>query len=72
MLIGENEEVDIIYSIPEYINAPVEINQEIGNVKILVDDKLVKTLPIHVKETVPEKDFVWCLKYVIKIFLRYA
>ncbi len=72
MLIGEDEEVDIVYSMPEFVNAPVEINQEIGNVNIYIDDKLVKSLPVHAKEEIPEKDFMWCLEYVIKIFLRYA
>lgn len=72
MLVGENEEVDIIYSMPDYVSAPVEINQQIGNVNIYIDNKLVKSLPIQAKEQVPEKDFMWCLEYVIKMFLRYV
>lgn len=72
MLIGEDEEVDIIYSMPEFISAPIEINQEIGNVNIYVDGKLIKSLPILAKEEVQEKDYMWCLEYVIKMFLRYA
>ena len=72
MLIGENEEVDIVYSMPDFVNAPVELNQEIGSVNIYIDDKLVKSLPVLAKEEVQKKDFMWCLEYVIKMFLRYA
>lgn len=71
MLMSDEEVVDIVYSVYDYVKAPVKFNQEVGKVYIYVNEKLIKVIPILAKETVPEQDFLWCLKYVIKMFLTF-
>lgn len=70
MLIGEDDNVDIVYSIPEYLDAPVLVNQEVGRVNIYINDELFTSFPIMAKEEVEEKDFWYCLKYIIKQCFR--
>ena len=71
MLMSDEEVVDIVYSVYDYVKAPVKFNQEVGKVYIYVNEKLIKVIPILAKETVLEQDFLWCLKYVIKMFLTF-
>lgn len=70
MLMGENDEVDIVYVTPDYVVAPVDINEEIGRVNIYLNGNLYTSFPILTKKSVPEKDFWWCLKYVLKEWVR--
>ncbi len=68
MLIGEDDEVDVVYVMPDCVIAPVGTNEEIGRVNIYINDELFTSFPILSKEEVPEKDFWWCLKYVLDYF----
>ncbi|MGN0375239.1 MAG: D-alanyl-D-alanine carboxypeptidase family protein, partial [Butyrivibrio sp.] len=70
MLIGEMDRVDIIYTVPDYVKAPITVNQEVGKVNIYINDKLFTCFPVLAKESVEEKDYFWCVNYVIKLFFK--
>ncbi len=70
MLMSENDEIDIVYVTPDYVVAPVDTNEEIGSVNIYLNGNLYTSFPILTKKSVPEKDFWWCLKYVLKEWVR--
>lgn len=66
MLMSENDGIDIVYVTPDYVRAPVDINEEVGKVNIYLNGNLYTSFPILTKKSVPEKDFWWCLKFVLK------
>lgn len=69
LLLSDNEHVKIVYEFPEYVNAPVELNEEVGNVKIYIDGELYETLPITATSTSDRIDYKWCLLKIIKTFM---
>ena len=66
LFLAEDEEIDIVYRMPEYITAPMEINEEVGKVLIYIDGELYTTFSILLKEKVEERDYFWYLKNIFK------
>ena len=66
LFLAENEEIEIVYRMPEYITAPMEINEEVGKVLIYIDGELYTTFSILLKEKVEERDYFWYLKNIFK------
>lgn len=68
-LLSDEDNVEIVYKMDSYINAPVNTNVQVGTVYIYINDKLERTLPILTKNAVGEKKFLYYWKKVIKSFL---
>ena len=69
MYLNENEKVDVIYRVPEYIDAPVDINDEIGKVLIYIDGDLYTSFSILSKEKIEKRDYIWHLRNLFKKFV---
>ena len=66
LFLAENEEIDIVYRMPEYVNAPIEINEEVGKVLIYIDGELYTSFSVLSKEKVEERDYFWYIKNIFK------
>ena len=69
LFLAEDEDVDIVYRMPEYITAPMEINEEVGKVLIYIDGELYTTFSILLKEKVEERDYFWYLKNILNYLI---
>lgn len=69
LFLAENEEVDIVYRMPEYVNAPLEMNEEVGKVLIYIDGEIYTTFSVLVKEKVEVRDYFWYLKNIFKYLI---
>lgn len=66
MFLAENEEIDVVYRMPEYVFAPIKKNDEVGKVLIYIDGELYTTFSVLSKEKVEERDYFWYLKNIFK------
>jgi len=69
MLLSRFDNVNIIYSLPETINAPVIANSTVGTASIYINDELYCEFPIIAKSGSEKINFGYCLDKIIKGFL---
>lgn len=68
-LISKNDTVNVVYNVPEYIEAPVSKNDEVGNISVYINDELFKSIPLYANEDVIRTDWLYYLKTLINPFL---
>ena len=69
MLLSRFDNVNVIYSMPETINAPITANSTVGTASIYINDQLYCEFPILAKSSSEKIDFIYCIDKIIKGFL---
>ena len=69
MLLSRFDNVNVIYSLPETINAPIIANSTVGTASIYINDQLYCEFPILAKSSSEKIDFIYCIDKIIKGFL---
>lgn len=69
LLLNEEEEVGIVYTVPEELEAPVMAGSKVGSIKYMVNGEVWRTEIITTADTVEAIDYEWCLAKIIAIFL---
>lgn len=68
-LLRDDEEIRMEQSVVKGLNAPVEKGTEVGRVRILLQDKEIYTYPLVTAADIGRRNFVWCFKQIIRMFL---
>ena len=53
------------YNIPETITAPVELNQEVGSVKVYKKDEEIYSAPLYTIDNIKNIDFRYMMDNII-------
>lgn len=69
MLLRNDEEVDVIYELPDSLKAPVKAGSKVGRVRYILGDELLKEYPVYTAETVKKIDFIWCFDIIKNKYL---
>lgn len=69
ILLREDEEIKVEYSLKNILTAPVEAGTEVGEITYSVEDTVYKREYIVTVSDVPEIDFEWCLRQILTRFL---
>ena len=64
----EDEEVRTIYELPESVQAPVEMGQQLGRVTYYLGERQIAEIPIVAKKAVKELKPSWYKEYLLKLF----
>lgn len=64
LLVREDEKVEIIYDLPEKLEAPVRKGQQVGSVSYYIDGVLLKTYPVFAQKEIKQIDYDWCLEKI--------
>ncbi|MEE1032578.1 MAG: D-alanyl-D-alanine carboxypeptidase family protein [Ruminococcus sp.] len=64
VLLKQDEEVEVVYQIPDSIEAPVLKGQQIGTVQYFLNGELLREYPVYAKNEVKERDYFWCLEKI--------
>ena len=70
MLLCDDDRVKVIYELPEYLTAPVKVNDTVGYAYVYVNDQVTEIFPILSDSDVKKIDFGWCFGKIIKEYLR--
>lgn len=68
MLVKDDDEIKLTYSLPELLVAPVHKGNTIGYLNVLINDAEVYKVPIKISETVNKIDFNYCIDYMLDRF----
>lgn len=68
-LMAENENVETVYDIPAYLDAPVKGGEKVGTVKYTVNGFLVAESVVYTENMVEKRDFAWCCRKIAERFL---
>lgn len=70
LLLNQNEKVSFDIKLPKELLPPVKKDETIGEIKIKIDDKIYKVLPLYAKEERRKVTFMYFLKNILlKYFL---
>ena len=69
LLLREDEEFELRYSLPDSLEAPVMPGTRVGEVAYLLGEKVLQTIPIVTKYGVERIDFLWCMRQIEERFL---
>ena len=58
--------IKVVTEIPEFLQAPIEENQKVGSVKVLLGEKILKEYKIYANENVKEVDFGFSFLKLLK------
>ena len=69
MLLNDDEIVNVVYILPDFVNAPVKEGQQLGVANIYIDGNLYESFPITAKNQVEKTNYLWFLKKIINFFI---
>ncbi len=69
LLLREDEQFELRYSMPDSLKAPVAAGMQVGEVYYLLGEKVLQTIPIVTQSGVEKIDFLWCARQVGGRFL---
>lgn len=70
LLLREDENFEIRYSLQKELTAPVEEGTVVGQIEYLVNDIVYQTIPVVTLDKVTQIDFKWCLQQIGERFLK--
>ena len=70
VLLRENEQIQVICKRENLLDAPVSIGDEVGSISYLVGDEVYRIEYLTAACDVPVIDLVWCVKQVMKKYVR--
>lgn len=62
-----DEQVKVIYDVPETLEAPVEKGQQIGSVCYCLGEKQIAQIPVRVGKSAKKLEPVWYMDYLLKL-----
>lgn len=68
LLLREDEKVEVTYTIPEQLQAPVKKGDAIGKVVYTLENQIVCSYPVLADKSVAEINLPWCFRYVWQAF----
>lgn len=68
LLIHKNEKIEVIYELPDYLEAPVTDGEQIGKISYQMNGKAYRVLDIVTTENADKIDFRWCF---LKVFAKF-
>ncbi len=72
ILLREDEALSLRYVLPDKLKAPVRAGTQVGRMEYLLEDIVLKTIPIVAKNDVEQIDFWWCLEQIWKRYIFFA
>lgn len=66
LLLGPSDRVEVKWTLPESLTAPVAQGEVVGKEAFYVNGELYHSIPVTVAETVPEITYGFCLKKVLQ------
>ena len=69
LLMGPDENVEILYRKEQYLTAPVEAGECVGEISYLVDGRVWRRERLIAAKDVEAIDFVWCGRQILLRFL---
>lgn len=66
MLLGQDEQVEVSYQLPESLEAPVTAGTEAGRVDYSLGGQLLASYPVYIGQSVERIDYRWCLEQLWK------
>ncbi len=69
LLMREDEEVRVEYTMADSLQAPVKSGMQVGNIDYIVDNTVYKREAIVITEDVAAIDMEWCMRQVFGRFL---
>lgn len=70
LLIAQNEELKIQYEVEKVLHAPVGAHTNIGKIRIMLENEVLREYEILTTQEVEEIDFKWCIRMVMNLFLE--
>lgn len=67
-LTKETEKVQIKAKLPDSFTAPVKKNTVVGSVDVYLEDNLIASVPVYVKDSSKRIDFYYCLTHLISLY----
>ncbi len=64
--LSDEDQIEIVYDLPEKVTAPAEEGNVIGTEKIYLNQNLYASREITLEESAELFDYSWCLKWVLK------
>lgn len=70
LLLGPEDRVEVKWTLPDKLTAPVRAGDVVGREAFYVNGELYESIPVTAAESVPQITYVFCLKKVIRaVFL---
>ena len=69
VLLKEGEKVEPVYTVPEYLQAPVKAGDVVGKVQYKFGDEVLEEFSIYAARSVKKIDYKWCLTKAVNRFL---
>ena len=69
LLMRKDEQVKIIYNVPQIMQAPVNANTPVGNASYYVGEDLIAEIPIYTDHDVARIDFEFCMNKILAFWL---
>lgn len=69
LLLKDNEQVTCRLELPKRLTAPVTAGQQVGHVKWMLGEEIVKTCPVYAADTVKSRDYFFCLRQIWSLFI---
>lgn len=64
-LIKDSDVINVVYELPQYLDAPIKKDETIGYAKIYINDMLCYTVPIYSNNMINAWTFRYCLNLII-------
>lgn len=70
LLLGPEDRVEVKWSLPDKLIAPVQAGEVVGKEAFYVNGELYESIPVTAADDVPEITYIFCLKKIIRaVFL---
>lgn len=69
VLLKSDEAVNVVYKVPEMLEAPVDAGEVVGKITYQLGDEVLREYNIYVTEPVEKLSFGWCLRKIFNRFL---
>ena len=70
LLLAQDDELKIQYEVKKELHAPVSAHTNIGNIRIMLENEILREYEILTTQEVDEIDIKWCIKMVADLFLE--
>lgn len=70
LLLREDEDVKIIYDLPDKLSAPVLADTAVGKASYYIEDQLYEEIPIYTTQDILKIDFKFCIDQILKLWSR--
>lgn len=61
LLLGKEETVEVLYDLPESLQAPVKEGEQVGKVSYCLQGQILAEYPLYAVSAVERADYFWCL-----------